>query len=118
MALRATNAIEIAPRSVKVGQPVTIRAKIENKGAAIERVSCAAELVEGAMRRPMDFPFALEPASVDVAAKTRTNVEFRWIAALPPGKEALTFRGKIVLSQPGSGVVVAAAPLDVYVSNA
>ena len=110
MALRATSDPAQSVRSAKPGDVVLFSAKVENSGAAAQTVALA---VEG-LKEP--FAFAFDPPAASVAAKSRSRVEFRWRAALPEGKTALTFRGKLVL-RAADGRLVGEAPLDLYVSG-
>lgn len=110
MALRATSHPAPDVRSAKPGDVVVFRAKVENSGASDETVALAVEGLKDA------FAFAFDPPAASVPAKSRSRVEFRWTAALPEGKDALTFRGKLVLRAP-DGRLVGDAPLDLYVSG-
>lgn len=110
MALRATSDPAPAKRSATVGERVEFTAKVENSGAADGAVTLAVEELKEA------FPFAFDPPTVAVPAKSRQRVAFSWTAALPEGKPALTFRGKLVL-RAADGKVVGSAPLDIYVSG-
>lgn len=117
MALRTTSPPAPSARSAKPGDVVTFGAKVENTGAAAETVTLAVEgLKEGALGKEVAFAFAFDPPAASVPAKSRSRVEFRWRAALPEGKEAFTFRGKLVLRAP-DGRLVGDAPLDLYVSG-
>lgn len=110
MALRATSGPELSTRSARPGDVVTIRAKVENTAAAPANVALFAEdLKEGVM--------AFDPPAASVPAKARKAMEFAWRAALPEGKDAHTWRGKLVLRDAESGRLVGEAALDVYVSN-
>lgn len=117
MALRAHEKPAPVRKSAKVGERVVFAAKVENTGPEPERIALHVEdLKEGAMGKPVPFAFVLEPALALLPGKTRTRVEFGWTAALPEGKAAFTFRGRLVLRRPDGGVDVASAPLDLYVS--
>jgi hypothetical protein len=117
MALRAHNGPAPECTSAKVGERVAFRAKIENTAAAPETVALVVEgLTEGALARPVDFVFSFEPATIAIRPKTRENVAFIWTAALPEGKPAFTFRGKLVLKTT-TGETAGSAKLDLYVSS-
>lgn len=117
MALRATNGPEVSPRSAKTGDRVLVHAKVENTGAAEETLVLSVEdLKEGALGKPVTFAFEFDPPAIGLRAKSRTRVEFAWTAALPEGKTAFTFRGRLVLRR-ADGALVGTAPLDVYVSS-
>lgn len=118
MALRASNGPTISTRSAKVGDVVTVTAKVENSGAGLAHVSCFVEdLKEGALGRPVPFSFLFDPLVVEVPGKSRRTVLFAWTAALPDGKDAFTFRGRLALKESESGRLVGDAPLDLYVSR-
>lgn len=116
MALRASNGPSLSTRSATVGQVVTVSVKIENSSSADESVLVAVEeLKEGALARPLEHPFVFEPASAIVPGKSRKALSFAWTASLPSGKDAFTFRGKLVVRHAGSRELVASVPLDLYV---
>jgi hypothetical protein len=116
MALRATSGPTLSTRSAYVGQVVTVTTKVENSGVGPAHVGCHVEgLVEGALARPVSFGFLFEPASVEVPGKSRKALPFTWMAALPEGKDAFTFRGRLVLREVTSGALVGECPLDLYV---
>lgn len=118
MSLRTTTDLTVAPKSAKVGQTVEFRAKVENTGPAEESVTLAVEeLKEGALGKPVVFAFSFDPPAASVPKKGRAVVAFSWIAALPEGKPAFTFRGKLVLRRTADGALVGSAPLDLYVSS-
>jgi hypothetical protein len=118
MALRAHEKPAPTRKSAKVGETVVFAARLENTGPETETVLLAVEdLKEGALARPVGFAFVFRPATAPLPGKTRTRVEFAWRAALPEGKTAFTFRGRLVLRRPDGGVDVASAPLDLYVSG-
>jgi hypothetical protein len=99
-----------------VGQAVTVTAKVENTGAAEEPVRLTVEdLKEGALGKPLVHAMDFEPASVGVPPKSRRVVTFAWKATLPEGRDAHTFRGKLVLRHARTGQLVGEAALDVYV---
>lgn len=108
MALRATSDPAPATRSAKVGDRVEFTAKVENGGAAEETVLLAVE----DLKEP--FAFSFDPPAVGVRGKSRQRVAFAWTAALPEGRDALTFRGRLVL-RATDGRLVGSAPLDLYV---
>lgn len=117
MALRTTSDLASSTRSAKAGDVVSFGAKVENTGAAAETLVLAVEeLKEGAVGKPVAFAFSFDPPAASVGPKTRARVEFRWRAALPDGKDAFTFRGKLVL-RATDGRLVGSAPLDLYVSQ-
>lgn len=119
MALRATTGPALSAKSAALGQEVEVKAKVENTGAGAAVVGCHVEgLAEGALSKPVDFAFLFEPTGVEVPGKSRKAVAFRWRAALPEGKDAFTFRGKIVLREVTTGALVGEAPLDLYVRGA
>ena len=116
MALRATTGPTPSTKSAYVGQAVSVAAKVENSGAGAASVGCHVEgLVEGALAKPVSFAFLFEPPSAEVAGKSRKALTFTWKAALPEGKDAFTFRGRLVLRETTSGALVGEAPLDLYV---
>lgn len=116
MALRATSGPTPSTRSATEGQVVTVAAKVENTGAGTATVGCHVEgLAEGALEKPLAFAFLFEPPSVEVPGKSRRAVSFTWKAALPEGKDAFTFRGKLVLRDVLTGALVGQSPLDLYV---
>lgn len=116
MALRATSGPTPSTKSLGVGETLTVSAKVENTGGAPEQVSLfALDLHEGALRRPVAFVFTFEPTGVEVPPKSRKSMAFTWRAELPEGKDAFTFRGKLVLRQTLTGQLVGEAPLDLYV---
>lgn len=118
MALRATGGPSLGGKSATVGQEVTVSAKVENTGAGSATVGCHVEgLVEGAMSKPVDFAFLFDPVGVEVPGKSRKSLQFRWVAALPEGKDKFTFRGKVVLREVTSGALVGQTDLDLYVSR-
>jgi len=111
MALRATNGPTQATKSLDVGGTLTVTAKIENTAGGEETVSLyAEELKEGLVQ--------FEPPAIAVPGKSRKSVSFSWRAELPEGRDALTYRGKLVLRSTDSGQLVGTAPLDVYVRRA
>ena len=110
MSLRATTDPAPAKRSARVGERVEFSAKVENGGAADATLLLAVEEA----REP--FPFSFDPPAVAVRGKSRQRVTFAWTAALPEGKTALTFRGKLVL-RGADGRLVGSAPLDLYVER-
>lgn len=117
MALRAHNGPAPERKSAKVGERVEFRAKVENTGAEDARVALSIEgVTEGALARPVAFAFAFEPPLQTVPRKSRRAVAFAWVAALPEGKTAFTFRGRLVL-RAEDGAVVGEAPLDLYVDG-
>lgn len=110
MALRATSGPELSTRSVKVGASVELRAKVENTSGAEETVSASAEgLKEGVI--------VFAPPSLPVPSRSRKPLAFSWTATLPDGRDALTYRGRIVLRRVGDGALVGEAPLDIYVAK-
>lgn len=116
MALRATTGPVLSPKSAKIGEVVTVTAKVENSGAGAATVGCHVEgLVEGALAKPVAFAFLFDPPSQEVAGKSRKALTFRWTAALPEGKDAFTFRGRLVLREVTTGALVGQADLDFYV---
>lgn len=118
MAVRATSGPTLSTRSARVGDAITLLAKIENTGAEPVRVAAAIEDVhEGALRKPVEHRLAVEPATAEVPPKSRRAVEFRFTASLPEGKTAFTFRGKVTLRREADGALVGEAPLDLYVSS-
>lgn len=118
MAVRATNGPAASTRSAKVGDVVTFEAKVENTSPAEESVALSVdELMEGELGRPVTFAFSFDPPAVAVRPKGRAKVAFRWTAALPEGKAAFTFRGKLVLRRATDGALVGTAPLDLYVTR-
>lgn len=118
MSLRAHNGPAPAKTSAKVGEVVVFEAKVENKGTGEDSVMLLVEeLKEGALGKPVEFAFSFDPASVGVRPKARERVAFSWTAALPPGKTAFTFRGKLVLRRVLDGSLVEERPLDLYVSS-
>ncbi|HEX2021701.1 MAG TPA: hypothetical protein VHH36_03260 [Candidatus Thermoplasmatota archaeon] len=117
MALRATSAPAPDRRSARSGERVEFRAKVENTGADAARVALFVEdLKEGALGKPVDFAFAFEPPAQEVPRKSRKGLAFAWTAATPPGRDAFTFRGRLVL-RAADGAVVGEAPLDLYVDG-
>lgn len=118
MALRASNGPTLSTRSAKVGDTVTVAAKIENSGAGKAHVSCYVEdLKEGPLAKPVPYSFLFDPLVLEIPGKTRKVVSFAWTAALPEGKEAFTFRGRLTLKESDTGRLVGEAPLDLYVSR-
>lgn len=118
MALRAHDDPKPSTRSAKAGDTVRFGAKVENSGAAEESVALSVEdLKEGALGKPVAFAFSFDPPAIGLRPKTRARVEFAWQAALPEGKEAFTFRGRLVLRRATDGALVGSAPLDLYVSR-
>ena len=116
MALRATTGPAVSTKSAYVGQVVTVTGKVENTGVGTATVGCHVEgLVEGPLARPVAFSFLFEPPSVEVSGKSRKAVSFTWKAALPEGKDAFTFRGRLVLRDVLTGALAGEAPLDLYV---
>lgn len=111
MALRATSGPTPSTRSAKVGERVEFRAKIENTATDEESVA----LFVDEMKEP--FAFSFDPASHAIPAKGRKAVVWTWTAALPEGKTALTFRGKLSLRRTTDGSLAGSAPLDLYVSG-
>lgn len=115
MALRVHEGPAARARSASVGDRVEFSAKVENKAALEESVLLTVEgLKEGALARPVAFTFVFDPPAASLRPKTRTVVVFTWIAALPEGKDAFTFRGELVLRKL-DGSLVGKAPLDLYV---
>lgn len=110
MTLRATTGPAADRRSARVGDRIEFSAKVENGGASEATVLLAVE----ELKEP--FAFALDPPAVAVRGKSRQRVAFAWTAALPEGKPALTFRGKLVL-RATDGRLVGSAPLDLYVEG-
>jgi hypothetical protein len=111
MALRATSGPTLATKSLDVGGVLTVTAKVENTASGEETVSLyAEELKEGLVQ--------FEPLAVPVPGKSRRSVSFSWRAELPDGRDALTYRGKLVLRSTDTGQLVGSAPLDVYVRRA
>ncbi|HWH08340.1 MAG TPA: hypothetical protein VNX21_04010 [Candidatus Thermoplasmatota archaeon] len=108
MALRATSDPAPSTRSAKAGDRVEFAAKVENGSAGEATVLLAVE----DLKEP--FAFSFDPPSVAVPGKSRRRVAFAWTAALPEGREALTFRGRLVL-RAMDGRLVGSAPLDLYV---
>lgn len=104
MAVRLSSDLVPSTRSAKVGDAITFSTKVENSGSSEESLSF---VMEG---------WIIEPASLRVAPKARTRVEFSWRAILPEGKPAHTWRGKAELRS-ADGKVVATVPVDVYVSS-
>lgn len=118
MALRATNGPAPSTKSAKAGDRVLFRAKVENTTAAEESVALFVEdLKEGALGKPVEYVFAMDPPAIAVRGKSRAQVEFAWTAGLPPGKPAFTFRGRLVLKRLPDGALVGSTPLDLYVSS-
>ncbi|MFA5860739.1 MAG: hypothetical protein WDA16_03500 [Candidatus Thermoplasmatota archaeon] len=119
MSLRASTGPTLSTRSATVGQVVTITVKVENSSLAQEVVALHVEaLREGALGKPLDHPFVFEPPSALLPPKSRKPLIFTWVASLPVGRDAHTFRGKLVLRVAGSGRLVASVPLDLYVRQA
>ena len=119
MALRAHSGPAPARKSAKVGERVDFLAKVENTAASEESVALFVEdLKEGALAKPVAFAFSIDPPAQAVAPKSRKALAFGWTAALPEGKSAFTFRGKLVLRRTNDGALVGSAPLDLYVSEA
>lgn len=119
MPLRASSGPTLSTRSATVGQSVTITVKVENSSMAQEVVALhAEELREGALGKPLDHPFVFEPASAALPPRSRKSLTFTWVASLPAGRDAHTFRGKLVLREASSGRLVASVPLDLYVRQA
>ena len=117
MALRAHNGPAPARKSAKVGERVEFRAKVENSGASEESVALFVEdLKEGALGKPVAFAFSFDPPSIALRPKSREAIAFGWTAALPEGKTAFTFRGKLLLRTP-AGALVGSSALDLYVSS-
>src|SRR5579872_2273308 len=99
MALRATSGPEPSTRSARLGEAVVVRAKVENTAPGPATVALAAEdLTAGVM--------SFDPPAFAVPAKSRKAVQFAWRAALPEGKDAHTWRGKLVLRDAESGQLV------------
>lgn len=118
MALRATSGPAPDRRSAKVGERVEFRAKVENTATSEESVALMVEeLKEGALGKPVAFAFSLDPPALAVPPKGRAVVSYAWSAALPDGKDAFTFRGKLALRRTNDGALVGSAPLDLYVSR-
>ena len=118
MALRATSGPAPSTRSAKAGERVTFTAKIENTGTAPEDVAPHVEgLRQGAMGTPYEHDFTFEPGRATIPPKGRQKVEFSWVATLPEGKDAHTFRGKVVLRRLADMKAIAEAPLDLYVAT-
>ena len=116
VALRAHSGPAFAKREAKVGDRLTVSAKVENTSAEPAPVTLHVEgLHTGAVRAPVDHDFAFEPASAVAPPKTRKVLEFAWVATLPEGKDAFTFRGKLVLRSMADMKVVGESPLDLYV---
>lgn len=116
MALRTTTGPALSSKSASVGQVVTVSAKVENTGVGGATVGCHVEgLVEGALAKPVAFAFLFEPTSVEVSGRSRKAVSFAWKADLPEGKDAFTYRGKLVLRDVLTGALVGQADLDLYV---
>lgn len=116
MALRATTGPVLSAKSATVGQEVTVSAKVENSGAGAAIVGCHVEgLSEGALAKPVAFAFLFDPPGVEVSGKSRKALQFRWKADLPEGKDAFTFRGKLVLREVTTGTLVGQVDLDLYV---
>lgn len=100
-----------------MGERVEFAAKVENTGAAEASVALfVEELKEGALGKPVAFAFSFEPPAQALPPKSRKAVSFAWTAALPEGKGAFTFRGKLVL-RATDGALAGSAPLDLYVSS-
>ncbi|HVM44698.1 MAG TPA: hypothetical protein VM582_02090 [Candidatus Thermoplasmatota archaeon] len=119
MALRATSGPAPDRTSAKVGERVEFRAKVENTATAEESVALfVEELKEGALGKPVAFAFTLDPPAQAVPAKSRRALAFAWTAALPEGKPAFTFRGRLVLRRTNDGALVGSEPLNLYVSSA
>lgn len=118
MSLRAHSGPAPTKSSAKVGDVVVFEAKVENKGTGEDSVALLVEeLKEGALGKPVEFAFSFDPPAVGVRPKARERVSFSWTAALPPGKTAFTFRGKLVLRRVMDGALVEERPLDLYVSS-
>lgn len=118
MALRAHNGPAPTRKSAKVGERVEFSAKVENTAAAEESVALFVEdLKEGALGKPVAFAFSMDPPAQAVPPKTRKVLAYAWTAALPDGKTAFTFRGKLVLRRTNDGALVHSTPLDLYVSS-
>lgn len=116
MALRATSGPTPSTKSADAGQPVSVAAKVENTGAGAASVGCHVEgLVEGSLSKPVAFAFLFDPPSAEVPGKSRKALAFTWTAALPEGKDAFTFRGRLVLRDVRTGALVGESPLDLYV---
>lgn len=117
MALRATSPPAPEKKSARVGERIVFRAKIENTAATDETLALHVEdLKEGALGKPVAYAFTFDPPTIAIGPKTRKVVEFAWIAGLPEGKPAFTFRGKLVLRR-ADGEPAGFAPLDLYVSS-
>lgn len=118
MSLRAHHGPAASKSSAKVGEVVVFEAKVENKGTGEDSVMLLVEgLKEGALGKPVEFAFSFDPPAVGVRPKARERVAFSWTAALPPGRSAFTFRGKLVLRRVLDGSLVEERPLDLYVSS-
>ncbi|HET6403820.1 MAG TPA: hypothetical protein VFH78_04180 [Candidatus Thermoplasmatota archaeon] len=118
MALRATSGPAPTKKSAKVGERVEFAAKVENTATAEESVALMVEeLKEGALGKAVAFAFSLDPPAHAVPPKSRKALTFAWTAALPEGKTAFTFRGKLVLRRVHDGALVGSAPLDLYVAS-
>lgn len=118
MALRATNGPALDRKSARVGEIVTVSAKVENTAQVEESVTLAVEDVrEGALARPVDYAFSFDPPSIAIPPKSRRAVSFSWRAGVPADKPAFTFRGRLVLRRSTDGALVGAAPLDFYVGS-
>lgn len=118
MSLRASNGPAPAKRSAKVGERIAFSVKVENTSAEEHAVVLVVQdLKEGPLAKAVDFTFVFEPADQVARKKTRTVLVYDWTAALPEGKTAFTFRGKMLLMKEGEVVAFASAPLDLYVSS-
>lgn len=111
MAVRAATDLALAKRSLKVGEPMEAGAKLENSGTE------AVEVVLHVENLNVEHDVTFAPTSLTLAPKSRTRATFSWTATLPDGKDALTYRGKLVLRRLDDMKVVASAPLDVYVAR-
>lgn len=111
MALRAHNGPAPSTRSAKAGDRVEFRAKVENTAAASESVALFVEDLKET------FVFEFDPPAHGVPPKARKALTWTWTAALPEGKPALTFRGKLVLRRTTDGALIHDEPLDLYVGG-
>lgn len=110
MPLRTTTDLAPSTTSATVGQRVEFSAKVENGAAGEATLLLAVE----DLKEP--FAFSFDPPAVAVPPKTRQRVTFAWTAALPEGKDALTYRGKLVL-RATDGRLVGSGALDLYVKR-
>lgn len=110
MSLRATSDPTPSTRSATVGDRIEFGAKVENGGPLDASVALVVEDLKD------DFAFVFDPPERVVPRKSRARVTFAWTAALPPGKDALTFRGRLAL-RTTEGKLIGSAPLDLYVTT-